>query len=124
VIVVLCRIVVGAVFLASGALKLRQRSWPATARTFGAPGFVIPVLPWTELVLGALLAAQIGGPWTPLAALVLLLAFTVAIAVQLARGRLVPCACFGELSAKPVSGMTIVRNAGLCIITLVAVIAG
>ena len=123
-IAALCRIVVGVVFLASGALKLRQASWPGTARAFGAPGFVIPLLPRVELVLGAMLAAQIGGPWVPLAALVLLLVFTGAIAAQLARGRQVPCACFGELSAKPVSGMTIARNGALCVLAAAAALSG
>ena len=121
-IVALCRIAVGLVLLLSGTGKLRQPAWPATARVFGTPGPLIPVLPWTELVLGALLVAQIGGPWTALAALALLAAFTAAIAVHLVRGQRVPCGCFGETSARPVSMVTVSRNLALCALTLVAVV--
>ena len=117
-----CRIVVGAVFLVSGTLKLRQPAWRATAGEFGAPAWLVPVLPAAEIALGALLVAQLGGPWVPLAALVLLLAFTAAIVRQLVRGSAVPCACFGELSARPVDRLTVARNLALCSLTLVAVV--
>ena len=121
-IVALCRIAVGAVLLVSGTAKLRQPAWPATAREFGTPGWLIPVMPWIELVLGALLIAQIGGVWTAVAALVLLGGFTVAVARHLARGERVPCGCFGEASARPVSMVTVSRNLALCALTLVAVV--
>ena len=117
-----CRVVVGAVFLVSGTLKLRNPAWRATAPEFGAPAALVPVLPAAEIALGALLVAQLGGPWVPLAALVLLLAFTAAIVRQLARGRAVPCACFGELSTRPVDRLTVARNLALCTLALVAVV--
>ena len=80
------------------------------------------MLPAAEIVLGALLISQLGGPWVPLAALALLLAFTAAIVRVVARGRAVPCACFGELSVRPVDGLTVARNLALCTLTLVAVV--
>ena len=40
-IVALCRIAVGAVLLVSGTAKLRQPAWPATAREFGTPGWLL-----------------------------------------------------------------------------------
>lgn len=121
-VVGICRVVVGGLLLVSGAAKLRQPSWPATARAFGTPRVVVPVLPWIELVLGALLVAQIGGRWIALAALALLATFTIAIGVQLIRGHRVPCGCFGEASAGPVGTMTMARNVALCALTLVAVV--
>ena len=66
-----CRVVVGAVFLVSGTLKLRQPAWRQTAAEFGAPPWLAPMLPAAEIVLGALLISQLGGPWVPLAALAL-----------------------------------------------------
>jgi len=42
---------------------------------------------------------------------VLLLAFTAAIAVSLARGRAPDCNCFGRLSAGAVGRKTLLRNA-------------
>ncbi|MDQ1396825.1 MAG: hypothetical protein QOG64_2084 [Acidimicrobiaceae bacterium] len=121
-IIALCRIVVGGLLLVSGTAKLRQPAWPATARQFGTPAVVVPLLPWLELVLGALLVAQIGGRWTALGALALLVVFTAAVGVQLARGRRVPCGCFGQSSTDPVSIITIARNVALSALTLVAVV--
>ena len=117
----ICRIVVGLLLLLSGSAKLRQPAWPVTAREFGTPRWLIPVLPWVELVLGACLVAHLGGRWTAVAALLLLVTFTVAIAVHLARGRRVPCGCFGEASDRPVSMVTVSRNLALCALTLVAI---
>lgn len=107
---VLARIAIGLVLLASGALKVRDNRWPDAAARFGLPRALALVLPWLEIVLGALLVAQIGGQWTALAALVLLAVFTAAVARHVVRGDEVPCACFGSLSAKPVSWGTIARN--------------
>ena len=122
VVVAVCRIVVGALLLLSGAAKLRNRDWPATAKQFGTPKPLIPLIPWAELGLGALLAAQIGGPWIAGAALALLGAFTIAVAVHLARHDNVPCGCFGATSTEPVSRLTVLRNLALCGLCLVAVV--
>src|SRR5689334_15184836 len=103
-------------------MKVRDRSWPAAAAAFGAPRPLVPVLPWAELVLGGLLVAQVGGPWVPLVALVVLLVFTVAVLAQLARGRQVPCACFGAASTRPVDRLTVARNLALCTLTLIAIV--
>jgi len=119
---VACRVLVGLVLLVSGALKLRQPAWPATAAAFGTPRLVVPVLPWVELVLGGLMVAQAGGRWTAAAALALLVAFTAVIAAHLARGRREPCGCFGEASSGPVGLATLARNVALCALALVALV--
>ena len=108
------RIAAGVVLLLSGASKLAQPAWPATAAAFGAPRVLVPVLPWAELVLGAMLTAGVALPWTAWAATALLAAFTGAIAVRLRRGDEVPCGCFGEASTKPVGRDSLLRNVLLC----------
>lgn len=118
------RIALGVVLLATGAAKLRQPAWPATAAAFGAPGWLAPLLPWVELVLGALLATGVGHPWTALAAAGLLVAFTAAVAVRLARGQAVPCGCLGETSPEPVGADTLVRNGALLAVAGLAVATG
>ena len=114
------RVVLGAVFVASGALKARDPAWPASARAFGAPSWSVPALPWVELVVGALVAAQFR--WAALAALALLGAFTWLIVVHVVRNDDVPCACFGRSSsARPVSWWHVARNvvlAGLAVVAL------
>lgn len=120
---VLARAVVGGVLLASGALKLRAPSWPAAAAAFGTPRALVPALPWAELVTGACLVAQLGVPWTPLVALVMLAAFTAAVAVRLRRGERPPCGCFGAASAEPVGPATLARNAALGALALLGAVA-
>jgi hypothetical protein len=120
-VVFAARVVLGAVFVASGALKVRDAAWPASARAFGAPAWSVPALPWVELALGVLVAAQFR--WAAAGALVLLGAFTWLIVVHVVRGDDVPCACFGSPSSspRPVSWWHVVRNlvlAGLAVVAL------
>jgi uncharacterized membrane protein YphA (DoxX/SURF4 family) len=117
-------IALGVVLLATGAAKLRQPAWPATAAAFGAPGWLAPLLPWVELVLGAFLATGVGHPWTAVAAAGLLVAFSAAVALRLARGQAVPCGCFGETSPEPVGADTLVRNGALLAVAGLAVATG
>ncbi len=116
------RVAVGTVLLLAGAFKLGHRSWPRAAADFGAPRWVVATLPWVELVIGALLMAQVGGRWTAAVAFVLLVVFTVAVAVRLRMGERVPCGCFGDTSAAPVAVDTLVRNLMLTALAAVGVV--
>jgi uncharacterized membrane protein YphA (DoxX/SURF4 family) len=114
-------IVLGLVFLLAGASKLAAgERWPAQARELGAPAVAIPVLPWVELAIGAALVAQLVEPWPAVAALLLLLAFTIVLARQLVAGRTPDCACFGRWSASPVGPGHLIRNAVFLMIGMVA----
>ncbi len=104
----------------AGVAKLCQPAWPTTAAGFGAPAWLVPVLPWGEVVLGALLVAGIGLPWTAMAAAAVLAVFAVAVGIRLRRNDTVPCGCFGETSPQPVGRDTVVRNVLLVIMALMA----
>jgi uncharacterized membrane protein YphA (DoxX/SURF4 family) len=109
-------ILLGLVFLVSGASKLAAGpGWPEQARGLGAPSFVVPVLPWFEIVLGPTLAA--------VTALLVLVGFTVLILRRLAEGRRPPCACFGAWSTKPLGRGHVVRNLGFIALAVVALLA-
>lgn len=114
------RIAVGVVLLVAGVAKLCQPSWPATAKAFGAPARLIPMLPWVEIVLGALLVSGVGLPWTAVAAAALLGGFTLLVAVRVRRGDAVPCGCFGETSPAPVGADTVLRNLLLVVLAVMA----
>ena len=114
------QVALGLLLLAAGVLKLRSRAWPTQAAEFGAARWVAVVLPWTELVLGALLVAGIGLPWTAFVTLGLLLVFSAAVVRQLVRGRAVPCGCFGEVHPRPVGPHTLIRNAVLVLLAVIA----
>lgn len=93
------RIVVGVVLLVAGTAKLAGRTHP--------------VVSFVEVVLGALLVTGLGGRWTAAAAVALLAAFTLVVVQRLRAHDPEPCGCFGELSRRPVSTRTLVRNLAL-----------
>lgn len=111
---IVAAVVVGGAFLVAGASKLAARDvWASQARGLGAPSLSIPVMPWVELVIGAALVAQFARQLFAVAALVLLIAFTVLIVVRLRAGQRPPCACFGAWSAKPIGAGHVARNLAL-----------
>jgi hypothetical protein len=92
------------VFLIAGAAKAIDRS--------------VPVLPWIEIVLGGLLVAQVGLPWTAYAAAGLLAGFTAWLLTH--RG--MPCACFGAWSRRPVGLLDVARNVALVGLAVVVIV--
>jgi len=114
-------VVLGVAMLAAGAAKLASRRWPADARGLGAPTWAIPLVPWVELVLGALLVVGVLRPLVAIVTALLLVAFTVLLCARLARGERPPCACFGRLSTRPISWWSVARN--LVLIALAVTIA-
>lgn len=117
------RIALGVLFLASGALKLRDPSWPGAAAAMGAPRWSIPLIAPVEIVLGAGLAAAVAEPWPSWLALALLVIFSAALIRVLRRppSERPACACFGRWSAKPVGAGSLLRNAVLAGLAVVAV---
>ncbi len=117
-------ILLGFVFLVSGGSKLAAGpAWPEQARGLGAPSIVVPVLPWVEIVLGAVLVMQVAPTLAAALALVMLVAFTVLILRRLAEGQHPPCACFGAWSSRPLGRGHVVRNVGFIGLALVALLA-
>ncbi len=121
---VVASILLGLVFLVSGGSKIAAGpAWPEQARALGAPMFVVPVLPWVEIVLGAILAMQLAPMVAAAAALVLLVGFTALIVRRLMQGRHPPCACFGSWSAKPLGAGHVARNAGFIVLAIFSLLA-
>ena len=117
-------VVLGAVFLAAGVLKLSALAqWRSQAAGLGVPSSVASLVPYIELVVGALLLVQLQRSFVAWVAAAVLLAFSAVLALQLQRGLRPPCACFGSLSARPIGAGTLVRNGVLLAVALVAALA-
>jgi hypothetical protein len=102
---------VGVAFAWAGANKVTAPAqWRAAARAQGLPRPVQLVVPPTELVLGVCLVVL--PPFAPVYGLstLLLLVFTVFLAVQVATGSEVPCACFGTRSVRAPGWADVLRN--------------
>jgi uncharacterized membrane protein YphA (DoxX/SURF4 family)/peroxiredoxin len=112
------RLVLAAVFATTGLAKLGDRGGTRTAfAEFGVPRGLVPSLavlvPVSELAVAASLlidpAARVGAA----GALILLAAFSIAIAFNLSRGRTPDCHCFGQVHSAPIGAGSLVRNAVL-----------
>ena len=106
--------VVGVVFVVAGASKLAAgEGWRRQAAELGAPSVAVAPLPWVELAIGAALLARLAMPVPVVAALALLVAFTILLALRIREGRRPECACFGAWSASPIGPVHLARNAVL-----------
>lgn len=116
VVRVIASIVVGGAFILAGASKIAAGpAWASQASGLGAPRWSVPVVPPLEIVLGALLVAQVARRPVAIACASLLVVFTALIALRLSQGRRPPCACFGAWSAKPIGAGHIARNIALLV---------
>lgn len=107
----------------AGGLKLADRQ--ATAESFAslglpAPGVSAVAVPVIELAIAVtLLVAPVAGG---LAALVLLVGFSVFLAIHLVIGTEEPCACFGRARPSPISGRDLARNGLLGVLAALSVV--
>jgi methylamine dehydrogenase accessory protein MauD len=123
------RVLLAAVFVTAAVAKTaRRRGTPAALRAFGVPSSAAqPVgwlLPAAELVVAVALLPVALARYGALAAATLLAVFTTAVAYQLARGRQPACNCFGQVHSAPIGKSTLLRNAGLLALAVVAAVYG
>ena len=119
----LAAVVVGVAFVAAGVFKLADGpAWPRQAADMGVGRGIAVVVPWVEIAIGAVLVTQLLEPWAAIAAVVLLVAFTVVIGLRLRDGSRPPCACFGSRSKRPLGTYHVVRNVGLLALAAVAAV--
>lgn len=78
----------------------------------------------TELLLAALLFIAPAARLAAGVSLLLLLAFTILLVTNLARGSRPSCHCFGEISEEPIGPMSVVRNVALVAFCAMLVTSG
>jgi uncharacterized membrane protein YphA (DoxX/SURF4 family) len=121
-VIVAASVLLGAVFVVAGVTKVSApQQWRRQSAEIGVHRLVASLVPFLELVVGALLIAQLARRPVAVVALVVLLIFTSLLIVRLKQGRRPPCACFGALTARPIGWGNVVRNA--VFIALAVVIA-
>lgn len=116
-----------AIFAAAAFTKLVRRSPRAEQAgelvALGIPTRLAPALvvalPLVELLLAAALVF-VAGSWPVLLAVVFLAFATLVLIRAVARGVRTPCRCFGSFSNRPVSPVTLIRNAVMLVIAGVA----
>lgn len=119
----LAAIGLGLMFVVSGVYKLADGpGWPRQAADMGVSRPLALVVPWYEIVLGAVLISRLLSPWAEIAAGLTLVVFTVVIVQRLVDGSRPPCACFGSRSDRPLGRRQVARNLGLLVVAVIAVI--
>jgi hypothetical protein len=114
-------VILAAVFVVASVTKLAApAAWVGQAGGLGVPRPIALVVPVVEAVLGAWLLVQWERRAAAIAAAVVIAAFSALIVVRLAQGRRPPCACFGSLSARPLGPGSLVRNAALLVVAMLA----
>lgn len=112
--IVAASVVLGAVFLLAGILKVSAPlRWRSESAGLGVPGWVAGVVPFAELIVGALLVGQVAPRQVAIVAAALLLGFTAMLVLRLSQGRHPPCACFGAVTTKPIGWSNVARNVAL-----------
>ena len=115
ILALLARLLLATVFLVAGVAKWRDPAGTGQAlKEFGLPAALARrlrrLLPAAELVVAVALIIPQTAWLGSVLALALLVLFSVAIAVNLARGETPDCNCFGQLSSKPIGGESLLRN--------------
>jgi peroxiredoxin len=115
VVLLVARLVLALVFGVAGIAKAADRTGSLRAVTeFGVPKWLTTPLSWglpfIEILIALALVPLSTAWWGSIAALAMLLIFTAAIGINLARGRSPDCHCFGKLHSEPVSLGTLARD--------------
>ena len=76
-------------------------------------------LPAVELMLGALLLAGLGTAIAAWVAVPVFLSFSIAIGVNMARGRELDYHCFGSVQSEPIGWPSLIRSSALVIASLI-----
>ena len=129
ILVLIARLALGVFFLSSSVGKLRDldgfvqgvlnyRVLPSSwAHRLGI------ILPWIEVFIALALLFGIALLFVSSVAIILLLCFIVAVAVNLQRGRAIPCNCHGIAGTKTISRGTIARNCLLLFFALILIVS-
>ena len=77
------------------------------------------LLPIVELTLGVLLLAGLGTAAAAWVAVPVFMSFSIAIGVNMARGRDVDCHCFGSVQSEPIGWPALMRSSALVVASLI-----
>lgn len=120
----IARLILGFTFLRAGVLKFGNRDhFESAVQKYDLAGPAVShqialLLPPMELVLGSFLLVGLAQSPVSLLLAGLLLMFETAVIVNLLRGRVIDCGCFGAGSEREITWWTVLRNGGLVVAAL------
>lgn len=125
----IARFFLAAVFAVAGTAKLADLPGSRAALAgFGVPDRLAAplgtLLPLAELAIAVLLLPAETATAAGIAALAMLVLFSIGITASMARGNAPECHCFGQLHSKPAGPRTLARNLILAAVAAFVVLAG
>ena len=124
-VVLVCRVVIGLVFLAAAMTKIGDAGGFARQIhhyrlvPFGLENLLAITLPWIELVLALAILTGVRPRAGSVVATGLMGLFVVVVAAAVARGLDIECGCFGTADASRVGAAKLIENVGLLALALV-----
>ena len=115
-LILIARLAIGSFLLPSGLGKLADLAgFTSGVRDYRIlPNHLVPVfsrlLPWLEIVLALALLLGVLVPIAAVAVSVLVACFTIAVVINLVRGREINCQCHGVAGSRTISWGTVARN--------------
>lgn len=112
----LCRIAIGLVMIAAALGKIGDPGAFATQVhhfrliPVGAENLLAIVLPWVELIAGLALVLGVRARSAAWLSAAMMVVFTLAVSLALARGLDIECGCFGTADASRVGGLKLAEN--------------
>jgi uncharacterized membrane protein YphA (DoxX/SURF4 family) len=124
-IAITCRFILGTLFFIAGLAKVARRAdFEHALERYDLlpPRSVAPVATWlprAELVAAVFLLVGLEMPVAAGALAAFLAVFSVAIAVNLLRGRIIDCGCFGPAAPEKITWLSVARNGALFAMALI-----
>lgn len=112
----LCRIAIGLVMIAAALGKIGDPgAFSAQIHNFrlipvAAENLLAVLLPWVELIAGLALVLGVRARSAAWLSAAMMVVFTFAVSLALARGLDIECGCFGTADATRVGGMKLAEN--------------
>lgn len=125
-VVLACRLLIGAIFVFSGLAKIGDLgTFAGDVHNFrmvpvALEHVIAMALPWVELVVGLALVSGVRARAGAVISFALMLLFTVAVAQAIVRGLDIECGCFGKENATRVGWVKLAQNVGLTIAAALA----
>lgn len=128
VIVVIARIVVALMFIIVGVGKIAH---PQEFAREISNYQILPVilinpmavfLPWLELITGILILFGIQLRANAIIVAAMLIVFTTAVAIAVAKGLSINCGCYSQIAAQKVGIPKILENLGLILLSLILIL--
>jgi uncharacterized membrane protein YphA (DoxX/SURF4 family) len=123
-LMLLLRVLLGSVFFISGTAKLLNlNDFAGSLEALGIlhSEFVAPlslIIPLFETILGSMLIGGIFTHYVSRAILALLVVFSIVILMQLVKGNITDCNCFGTLFPSHTDSSALIRNSLFAIISI------